>query len=241
MSGCSCTNSNGNPGDGSGNTGDGNGSTVDGGAIAAGVIVVLLVAAIATGGVFVGIFVWCRRSSYFTTNRECRHVRSSCQLPRRVCTCVLTDCCSTSDVKSVMEARVHAVPMERRYDEACESKNQVLEPTAYEVPIHLKHTDMVCVYIMCMVCACVCVCVCVRVCACDVCCVYISTVGKSLLLLLPFLVSFNSDCTPFMTHSLPKEVTMHGVVCVTSSFFLCGCYLIPSASLSNLLVMSCVS
>ena len=99
MSGCSCTNGNDNPGDGSGNTengngntgdgngntGDGNGSTADGGAIAAGVIVVLLVAAIATGGVIVGIFVWRRRSSYFTTNRECRHVPSSCQLPRRVC------------------------------------------------------------------------------------------------------------------------------------------------------------
>ena len=77
------------------------------------------------------------------------------------CACVLTECCSTSDVKSVMEARVHAVPIERVYDEACEAKNQALEPTAYEVPVHLKHTDMVCVYIICMVC----VCVCVRVCA----------------------------------------------------------------------------
>ena len=178
MSGCNCTNSNGNPGHGSGNTGigntengstgnentgNGNGSTADGGAIAAGVIVVLLVAAIAAGGVIVGIFVWRRRSSYFTTNRECKHVRSSCWLPCRVCTCVLTECCSTSDVKSVMEARVHAVPIERVYDEACEAKNQALEPTAYEVPIHLKHTDMVCVYKICMVC--VCVCVCVRVCA----------------------------------------------------------------------------
>ena len=78
-----------------------------------------------------------------------------------MCTCVLTECCSTSDVKSVMEARVHAVPIERVYDEACEAKNQALEPTAYEVPIHLKHTDMVCVYIRNLhgvrVCACVCV------------------------------------------------------------------------------------
>ena len=75
MSGCSCTNGNGNPGNGSENigngnvnTGDGNGSTADGGAIAAGVIVVLLVAAIATGGIIVGIFVWRRRSA----NRECK-------------------------------------------------------------------------------------------------------------------------------------------------------------------------
>ena len=50
-----------------------------------------------------------------------------------------------------MEAQVYATPIERVYDEACEVKNQALEATAYEVPVTLKHTDMVCI---CMACAC---------------------------------------------------------------------------------------
>ena len=67
-------------------------------------------------------------------------------------------------MKSVMEAPVYATPIERVYDEACEVKNQALEASAYEVPVTLKYTDMVC--ISCMVRACVCVCV--QACVCDV-------------------------------------------------------------------------
>ena len=54
-----------------------------------------------------------------------------------------------------MEVQVHdATPVKRVYEEACEVKNQVLEPTAYEVPVNQKHGDMVCI---CMVCVCACV------------------------------------------------------------------------------------
>ena len=163
VSGCSCTSISDDPGDGNGNTGNGNGntgngSTVNGGGIAAGVIVVLLVVAMVTGAVIVGILVWRRRrSSYFTTNSE--WAATVAIFP--MWSCVVCPLCSPLDVKSVMEVQVHdATPVKRVYEEPCEVKSQVLEPTAYEVPVNQNHGDMVCI---CMVC--VCVCVCARVCA----------------------------------------------------------------------------
>ena len=122
-------------------------------------------------------------------------------------------------MKSVMEARVHAVPIERVYDEACEAKNQALEPTAYEVPIHLKHTDMVCVYIRYMVCACdVC-----RVCLTsqqwvNPCCCYPSLFQFTLHSFHDSLITYGS----------------HHAWCCVFDFILCGCYLIPSVSLIKL-------
>ena len=82
---------------------------------------------------------------------------------------VFTVPCSPLDKKSVMEASMYPTPIERVYDEACEVKNQALEATAYEVPVTLKYTDMVC--ICCMVRACVCVCVRARACVCVCVCV----------------------------------------------------------------------
>ena len=58
VSGCSCTGGD-NPADGNGNVGVR--GTVIGGAIAAGVILVLLVVAMVTGAVIVGILVWRRK------------------------------------------------------------------------------------------------------------------------------------------------------------------------------------